>query len=141
MTDEEGKDVNDNLKQIALQCRDASHDGSMTFPQIVALLGQHGFEGYLIDFRRKLVTYYTAQGESIELPTQNLRTTISAAFDAVTVQRAIKEAQSNAPGSSYLGFCEKVTAAGCAGYLVSFSGRRVVYFGRTAETHVELMPN
>lgn len=104
------------------------------------LLGQHGFEGYPIDFRRKLVTYYTAQGESIELPTQAIRTTISAAFDAVTVQRAIKEAQNGAPGYSYLGFCEKVTSAGCAAYLVSFSDRRVVYFGRTAETHVELMP-
>jgi hypothetical protein len=31
-------------------------------------------------------------------------------------------------------------AAGCAGYIVSFLGRRVVYFGRTAETHVEHFP-
>lgn len=31
-------------------------------------------------------------------------------------------------------------AAGCAGYLVSLPGRRVVYYGRTGETHVELIP-
>ena len=41
---------------------------------------------------------------------------------------------------SYRGFCEKAKEAGCAGYLVSFLGRRVVYFGRTAETHVEHSP-
>ena len=31
-------------------------------------------------------------------------------------------------------------AAGCAGYLVSFPGRRVLYWGRTAHTHVEMFP-
>ena len=34
----------------------------------------------------------------------------------------------------------KVMAAGCAGYMVSFLGKRVLYFGRTAETHVEHFP-
>ena len=52
----------------------------------------------------------------------------------------MREAQANAPGYTYLGFCSKVRAAGCAGYLVSFLGKRVVYYGRTAETHVELFP-
>jgi hypothetical protein len=33
-----------------------------------------------------------------------------------------------------------VKALGCAGYLVSFPGRRVVYFGRAAEFHVERFP-
>ncbi len=50
------------------------------------------------------------------------------------------EAQAKAAGYSYAGFCATVAAAGCAGYLVSFPGRRVVYFGRTAETHVEHFP-
>lgn len=31
-------------------------------------------------------------------------------------------------------------AAGFEGYLVSLPGRRAVYFGRTAETHVEHFP-
>ena len=35
---------------------------------------------------------------------------------------------------------ERAKRAGCAGYLVSFPGRRAVYFGRTGETHVELFP-
>ena len=50
-------------------------------------------------------------------------------------------AQSQAPGYSHRGFCEKAAAAGCAGYLVSFSGRRALYMGRTAETRVEKFPD
>ncbi len=45
------------------------------------------------------------------------------------------------PGYTYKGFCRKVAAAGCAGYIVSFSGRRALDIGRTAETHVELFPD
>jgi len=45
------------------------------------------------------------------------------------------------PGYTYAGFSAKVMAAGCAGYIVSFSGRRAVYLGRTAEIHVEHFPD
>ena len=50
-------------------------------------------------------------------------------------------AQTLAPGYTYKGFCAKARAAGCAGYIVSFTGRRAVYFGRTAEIHVEHFPS
>lgn len=53
---------------------------------------------------------------------------------------AIREAQSLVPGYTYRGFCAKARAAGCAGYIVSFLGRRAVYFGRTAETLTEPFP-
>jgi uncharacterized protein YbcV (DUF1398 family) len=66
---------------------------------------------------------------------------VAAEFDGEIVKAAIHEAQRGASGYSYKGFCRKVKAAGCAGYIVSFSGRRVLYFGRTAETHVENFPN
>ncbi|MEQ8934722.1 MAG: hypothetical protein RIE56_02890, partial [Amphiplicatus sp.] len=60
---------------------------------------------------------------------------------AARMQAAIREAQQQAPGYTYKGFCKKAADAGCAGYVVSFSGRRALYFGRTAETHVEHFPN
>jgi hypothetical protein len=41
---------------------------------------------------------------------------------------------------TYVAFCEQAMAAGCAGYIVSFLGPRVIYFDRTAETHVEHFP-
>ena len=57
-----------------------------------------------------------------------------------TVLQAIREAQALVPGYSYLGFCAKAKRAGCAGYMVSFSGRRALYFGRDGATHVEHFP-
>ncbi len=65
---------------------------------------------------------------------------VAAGFDATEVERLVRWAQANPADYSYAAFSEKVKAAGCAGYIVSFLGRRVVYFGRTAETHVEYFP-
>ncbi|MGE3302830.1 MAG: DUF1398 domain-containing protein [Hyphomonadaceae bacterium] len=130
-----------NLIQIAEKCRDGAEGGTMSFPEIVGLLMQSGFEGYTIDFRRNQATYYAASGESVELSTHDVGLPVAPAFDAGIVAAGVKEAQANAPGYTYKGFCRKVVAAGCAGYMVSFSGRRVIYFGRTAETHLELFPN
>jgi uncharacterized protein YbcV (DUF1398 family) len=41
---------------------------------------------------------------------------------------------SSMPGYTYMGFCAKVAQAGCAGYVVSLLGRRMLYYGRTCET-------
>ena len=65
---------------------------------------------------------------------------VAVVFDAAHVEALIRWAQAKGPDYSYAAFCEKVKAAGCAGYLVSFLGCRVVYYGRTAEGHVELLP-
>ncbi len=112
----------------------------MTFRQIVGALTEAGFESYAIDFRRSSATYYLPSGESLVLPAHEDATPIAPSLDETTVREAIGEAQRLAPGYTYRGFCRKVMAAGCAGYIVSFTGRRAVYFGRTAETHVEMFP-
>jgi uncharacterized protein YbcV (DUF1398 family) len=65
---------------------------------------------------------------------------VAAELKADLVEQAVRQAQAGAPGYTYAGFCAKVKAAGCAGYMVSFLGRRIVYFGRTGETHVEHFP-
>jgi uncharacterized protein YbcV (DUF1398 family) len=85
-------------------------------------------------------SYYLPDGDSLELAFPAVDIPVAAAFDTGAVQAAIREAQTRAPGYTYHGFCRKVMAAGCAGYIVSILGRRVVYFGRTAETHVEYFP-
>lgn len=125
---------------IAEFCLHAAHDGSLSFPEIVGKLIAAGFEGYTVDYRRKTQTYYLPDGDSLMLDMPQSAGRIAAAFDASGVGALVKWAQANGPDYSYRRFCEKVKAAGCAGYLVSFLGRRVVYFGRTAETHVEHFP-
>ena len=126
---------------IAQSCLDGAETGHMTFPQIVGTLMHEGFESYAIDFRRGTAVYYTADGDSVELATRPVGAPVAAAFQSAPVQAAIREAQQLVPGYTYKGFCRKVAEAGCAGYFVSFSGRRAVYMGRTGETHVERFPD
>jgi uncharacterized protein YbcV (DUF1398 family) len=128
------------LVQTAEKCLRAAEDHTMTFPQIVGTLMQDGFESYCIDYRRSKAIYYRPNGDSVELATHRLGVPVAETFDTAAVQAAIREAQQLVPGYTYEGFCRKVMDAGCAGYIVSFSGRRAVYFGRTAETHVEHFP-
>jgi uncharacterized protein YbcV (DUF1398 family) len=133
--------MKDQLKATAQACLDGAENNMMTFPQIVATLMDAGFEGYAIDFRRATATYYLPDGESIELAAHRVDAAVAPAFDTALIQAAIKEAQNMVPGYTYKGFCEKAALAGCAGYFVSFLGRRALYVGRTAETHVEYFPN
>jgi uncharacterized protein YbcV (DUF1398 family) len=112
----------------------------MTFPQVVSTLIQAGFEGYSVDFRRGMIAYYLPCGEAVEFPGAKPALPVATDFDATAVKEAIREAQTLTPGYTYKGFISKVAGAGCAGYMVSFLGRRVLYFGRSAETHVEQFP-
>jgi uncharacterized protein YbcV (DUF1398 family) len=132
--------VNGQQQAIARQCLEGAENDTMTFPQIVGTLMEAGFEGYLVDLRLGQATYYLPDGEGLELPTHGSAVAITADFDTGLVQAAIREAQALVSGYTYKGFCDKVKRAGCAGYMVSFSGRRVLYFGRTADTHVEHFP-
>lgn len=130
--------MNTVVKSIVEACTRGSEDESLKFPQQLAKLAEAGVEGYYADLRRSLRTYYLPNGEVIESPTAKLGGLISESFDPVRVEAAVR--QSQADEHTYQDFCRKITAAGCAGYLVSLLGRRVVYFGRTAETHVEHFP-
>ena len=132
--------MDSHLQNVALAAMHAAERGTLTFPEIVAKLAEAGFEGYAIDYRRETATYYRPDDDSVQFETHHTPTPVAAAFDAAALTAAIREAQTLAPGYTYKGFCAKAKAAGCAGYLVSFLGRRAAYFGRTGETHVELFP-
>ncbi len=133
--------MNDRQKATARLCLEGAEGNTMTFPQIVGTLMDAGFESYAIDFRRAIATYYLPDGDNIDLPTHRIGAPIAPTFDSTLLQAAIKEAQQQVRGYTYKGFCKKVVSAGCAGYVVSLSGRRALYIGRTAETHVEHFPN
>ena len=128
------------LAATARSCLSAAYEGTQDFPTIVRTLIGAGFEGYNVDYRRETTTYFLPSGDSVELPIPRTEGAVAAEFKASVVEQAVREAQTKAPGYTYPGFCAKVKAAGCAGYMVSFLGKRVVYFGRSAETHVEHFP-
>jgi uncharacterized protein YbcV (DUF1398 family) len=127
-------------KEVARATLEGSESGAITFPQSVGMLMESGFDGYAVDFRRSTRVYYMPDGEAIELETERTPTPVAEHFDAGAIKEAVREAQALVSGYTYSGFCAKVAAAGCAGYLVSFPGRRVLYYGRTGETHTEYFP-
>lgn len=126
---------------IAETCLNAAHDGTLSFPRIVGTLIDAGFDGYIVDYRSNTTTYYLPDGDSVALRNHGPKTMVAPEFDQVGVAACIRWAQSGAPDYTYAGFSSQVKALGCAGYVVSFPGRRVLYFGRTAETHVEHFPH
>jgi uncharacterized protein YbcV (DUF1398 family) len=125
---------------IAENCLNAAHNSSLSFPEIVGKLIGAGFEGYTVDYRRNSQTYYLPDGDSVTMDIRPSAGSVAAIFDAAEIERLVRWAQANPADYSYVAFSEKAKDAGCAGYLVSFLGRRVVYFGRAAETHVEYFP-
>ena len=129
-----------NWKDLARATLEGSESGAMTFPQSVRMLTEAGFDGYAVDFRRSVRTYYMLDGEAIELETERTLAPVAERFDADVIKEALREAQALVPGYTYKGFCAKVAGAGCAGYVVSLLGQRVLYYGRTGETHTEYFP-
>ncbi len=125
---------------IAATCLDAAHDGTLSFPEIVGKLIAAGFESYEVNYRRNIQTFYLPDGDSVVLDMRPFSRNVAATFDAAEIERLVRWAQADSADYSYVSFSENAMAAGCAGYIVSFSGRRVVYFGRTAEIHVEHFP-
>jgi uncharacterized protein YbcV (DUF1398 family) len=133
-------DMATNWKDLARATLEGSESGAMTFPQNLRVLMEAGFDGYAVDFRRSTRTYFMPNGEVLELKTEPTPTPVAETFEGSVVREAIREAQALVPGYTYKGFCAKVAGAGCAGYVVSLLGRRVLYYGRTCETHTEYFP-
>ncbi|MET0375398.1 MAG: hypothetical protein ABW128_14240 [Rhizorhabdus sp.] len=133
--------MTEEQKAVALACLRGAEDESVSFPEGIGRLIAAGFERYTVDYARATATYYLPSGESLELTMAQGDAPIGSRFDAAALRGAIAEAQANGPGYSYARFSAKVMMAGCAGYLVSFSGRRALYWGRTGETHVEHFPD
>jgi uncharacterized protein YbcV (DUF1398 family) len=132
--------MNTIWKDVARATLEGSESGAMTFPQSVRMLMEAGFDGYGVDFRRSTRTYYMPDGQSIELEMERTPAPVAACFDAAAIKEALREAQALVPGYTYKRFCARVVGAGCAGYLVSLPGMRVLYYGRTGETHTEYFP-
>ena len=128
-----------NWKDVAKTTLEGAESDTMTFPQGVKLLTEAGFDAYSVDFRRSTRTYYRPDGETLEL--EGGRTLpVAEHFDTAVIKQAIHEAQALVSGYTYKVFCAKVVGAGCAGYIVSLLGKRVLYYGRTGETHTEYFP-
>jgi uncharacterized protein YbcV (DUF1398 family) len=96
------------------------------------------------DFRHVAATllpellYYMPDGESLVVSTPHVSEPIAESFSPSADEAAIREVQRGE--IVYTELLQKTKAAGCVGYFVQIAGRRVLYFGRNGDIHVEPFP-
>lgn len=127
-----------DLESVLQDCTRGSDEERISFPQVVGKLMAAGVERYRADLLRHEKTYYMPDGRSQVVSNAVIDGTPAMAFSAAGVDSAVRDIQ--AGRIAYREFCRRVMAAGCVDYIVSISGRRAVYFGRSGESHVEMFP-
>jgi uncharacterized protein YbcV (DUF1398 family) len=126
------------IRNTMIEASRASDEGNQSFGAIVKQLADAGIERYHQDFLRSERTYYLPDGESEVVRNDVVTATPALGFSATGVEAAVRAVQAGA--IKYKEFCRQVMESGCVGYLVSLAGRRVVYYGRTGDMHVEYFP-
>lgn len=130
--------MNREQKQILQECARGALTGDLDFPTIIGRLAQVGVERYHADYSRQEITYYFRDGDSLSVETPHPKHAIADEFLPSAVEAAVRQSQRNE--HSYLDFLRKTMAAGCVGYFVQITGRRVIYFGRNGDFHIEHFP-
>jgi uncharacterized protein YbcV (DUF1398 family) len=130
--------MNAELTQIIHQCARGALNEELAFPEIVHRLAQNGVERYHADYSRQEITYYMPDGDSLVVASPHPSHETAVEFSASAVEAAVRQSQQNE--HTYLDFIRKTMSAGCVGYIVQITGRRVTYFGRNGESHTEHFP-
>jgi uncharacterized protein YbcV (DUF1398 family) len=125
-------------KQVIHELAIATQQGKLTFPQVLKGLLEVGVESYLVDFAAKQKTHYLADGTTHTVPMILAPGPIAAEFDSAALIAAIRGAQADTV--RYPEFVKRSTAAGVIGYWAFLTGKRVIYFGREGEQHIEEFP-
>jgi uncharacterized protein YbcV (DUF1398 family) len=124
--------------EVMREALQGSSEGRLTFPQVVGMLAGVGVESYCVDFIAGADTFYMADGRTHAEAGPLEATAVAEQFSAAEVIAAIRAAQADT--IRYPEFVSHVKRAGVAGYRVFLSGRKVVYFGRKGELHIEEFP-
>ena len=115
-----------------------TQEGRMTFPQVVGKLLDAEVESYLVDFAAGRKTYYLASGETYMDEMILKLDPVAEKFSGEGIVAAIRGAQADTV--RYPEFVKRATAAGVIGYWAFLAGKKVIYFGRRGEMHVEEFP-
>ena len=115
-----------------------SNTGEIHFGEVIQQLTSIHIESYFVDYRRGETTYYLPSGSSLRFIFAAQPEKIAKKFDAEKVKSAIKKAQSGTV--MYPEFKDLTYVAGCIGYIVWISGKKVDYLGCNGEVHVEHFP-
>jgi len=116
-----------------------SEAGRFTFPQVVGALSDIGVESYFADLARAVDTFYLPTGETHTEKMILPPTKIPEDFSQSGIVAAIRAVQ--ADEIRYPEFLRRAMAAGIIAYWVFIAGRKVIYFGRKGEIHIEGFPS
>ncbi len=115
-----------------------SQAGKLIFPEVVRRLLEVGVESYFCDLAAAKETFYMSDGgihtETMTLP----KRPIAADFSSSAIVAAIRGAQTDT--IRYPEFMRQSAQAGVIAYWAFLTGKKVVYFGRKGEMHVEEFP-
>ena len=125
------------IKSIVVEITRASDEERITFPEVVGRLVAAGVERYHVDFVGGERVFYMPDGTFERVPAHKAPQAAQA-FSARNVEAAVRAIQRDE--IQYREFCGRITQAGCVGYHVFIAGRRVVYYGRDGEQHIEYFP-
>ena len=119
------------------ECAMRSHQGTITFPEVVGKLAAAGVEWYHTDYLRAEHTYYLPAGET-HIETMGSLVSAAEEFSDAGVDAAVRSIQRGE--IQYEEFVRRTLGAGCVGYFVLIAGRHAIYFGRRGEQHLEPFP-
>ena len=112
--------------------------GTMTFPEVVALLAAEGVESYHADLVKLEKTFYLPCGETFVETLDFEPPPISNDFSSAEVIAALRTIQ--ARQINYQEFLRRIMGAGTTSYMVYLNGKKAIYVGRKGEFYVEDFP-
>lgn len=112
--------------------------GEIPFAAAVGKLIAEGVESYHVDFIRNETTYYMPNGENHVVPLSLPHRLPADQFNQEGIQTAIKESQKGE--LKFADFIPRALLAGVPCYTVYIAGKKVIYFGRYGDLHIELFP-
>lgn len=127
------------VKEVVHELTRASDEERIAFPDVVRTLIQNGVERYHADLASGMRTYYMPDGSHEVTAGYALATPTATSFSADIVVAALRAIQRKE--ITYRTFCGRIAAGGCAGYFVSATGKRALYYGRANDTYVEWFPS
>jgi uncharacterized protein YbcV (DUF1398 family) len=130
-----GEGVNRNVIHEVLA---ESQAGKLVFPEVVRRLVEVGVESYFCDLAVGQETFYMSNGETHVETMILAKRAIAEEFSSSGIVAAIRGAQTDT--IRYPEFVRQATEAGVIAYWAFLSGKKVIYFGRKGEMHVEEFP-
>jgi uncharacterized protein YbcV (DUF1398 family) len=129
---------NDVMHDVIHEVMTKTQAGEMTFPEVVQKMLGAGVESYYVDYAMGTESIYMTDGstrsEAMTLP----RRPVAAEFSAARLVEVIRGAQADT--IRYPEFARRAVEAGVIGYWAYLTGKKVIYFGRKGEVHVEEFP-